>query len=499
MPTLFIAGDSTAANGTPDAIGWGRMFADYFDPARMRVVNRAIGGRSSRTFVSEGRWDRLMEEVKAGDFVIIQFGHNDGGPIDSPPARGSLPGLGEETREVTVNGRQEIVHTFGWYLRKMISDTRAKGATPILASLTVRNFWKDGRVERGSGRFGAWTREVAEAEKVAFIDLTKLIADRYDQMGPVEVNSFFPRDHVHTSWDGARFNARLMVSGLKGLREQSIIRGLSREGRSLPTAEPENVWVPPRSRPRGSQEAFETWLNLGQPADPDLPTIYLIGDSTVRTGRGTGDNGQFGWGDPFENYIYPGKANLVNLAVGGTGARTFMQHWTRIEPRLKRGDVVIMQFGHNDNGARGALRGIGEETEERENPESGETEVVHTFGWYLRKYIADTRARGATPVVCSLIPRNLWRDGRIARTADGHAAWARAVAEAENVTFLDLHELIAQRYEAMGQEAVNDLFADGRVHTNWKGAVLNAEVVASALRESAVNPLQAFMRPGPRR
>ncbi|HOB31895.1 MAG TPA: rhamnogalacturonan acetylesterase, partial [Verrucomicrobiota bacterium] len=226
MPTLFIAGDSTAANGTPDAIGWGRMFADYFDPARMRVVNRAIGGRSSRTFVSEGRWDRLMEEVKAGDFVIIQFGHNDGGPIDSPPARGSLPGLGEETREVTVNGRQEIVHTFGWYLRKMISDTRAKGATPILASLTVRNFWKDGRVERGSGRFGAWTREVAEAEKVAFIDLTKLIADRYDQMGPVEVNSFFPRDHVHTSWDGARFNARLMVSGLKGLREQSIIRGL---------------------------------------------------------------------------------------------------------------------------------------------------------------------------------------------------------------------------------------------------------------------------------
>lgn len=501
VPTLFIAGDSTAANGIPNAIGWGRMFGDYFDKTKIKVENSAIGGRSSRTFVSEGRWDRLIAEVKEGDFVIIQFGHNDGGPISSRPARGSLLGLGEATREIdNAAGQHEIVHTFGWYIRKMIGDTRSKGALPILVSLTVRNFWNDGYVERGSGRYGKWTREIAEAEKVAFVDLTTIIADRYDPMGQVAVNAFFPRDHVHTSNDGARLNARLVVSGLKGLREQSIIRGLSAAGRSVPTAEPKDVWVPVQPPPRGvGREAFVKWLNLPVPADPDLPTIYLIGDSTVRNGRGNGYDGQFGWGDPLENFIYPANANLVNRAVGGTGARTFMRQWKQIEPLLKQGDVVIMQFGHNDNGPRGALKGIDEETEERKIPNSGENELVHSYGWYLRKYIADTEAKGATPVVCTLVPRNIWSDGIMTRTQDRHADWARAVAVAEDVTLLDLHELIARRYDEMGQEEVTALFADGRVHTNWKGAVLSAQVVANALKASSTNPLKRFMRPDPRR
>jgi lysophospholipase L1-like esterase len=73
-------------------------FADYFDPTRVNVVNRARGGRSSRTFVTEGLWDQLMASVKPGDIVLIQFGHNDGGAInDTNRARGSLRGIGDET------------------------------------------------------------------------------------------------------------------------------------------------------------------------------------------------------------------------------------------------------------------------------------------------------------------------------------------------------------------------------------------------------------------
>src|SRR5689334_18033090 len=131
LPTIWIAGDSTAARGR-GAIqqGWAVPFADYFDPAKVNVANRARGGRSSRTFINEGLWDQLLEGVKKGDTVLIQFGHNDGGPIDKAPGRGSLPGLGEETKDIenAVTHRPETVHTFGWYLRKMISDTKAKGA-----------------------------------------------------------------------------------------------------------------------------------------------------------------------------------------------------------------------------------------------------------------------------------------------------------------------------------------------------------------------------------
>src|SRR6185503_787829 len=111
--------------------------------------------------------------MKKGDFVIIQFGHNDGGAInDASRARGSLPGTGDETQEIDnlLTKQHEIVHTFGWYMRKMVADVRGKGATPVILSLTVRNIWKDGRVERGSGRFGQWAAEIADSQAVMFID-----------------------------------------------------------------------------------------------------------------------------------------------------------------------------------------------------------------------------------------------------------------------------------------------------------------------------------------
>ena len=219
LPTLFVVGDSTANNSANGARGWGDPFAGFFDPAKINVVNRARAGRSSRTFLTEGLWERVLQDVKAGDFVLIQFGHNDGGPLDTGRARGSLPGLGEETREVTKpDGTKEVVHTFGWYNRRFIGDVKAKGATPVLLTLTVRNIWKDGRVERGSGKFREWAEEIARAEGVAFVDVTRIIADRYEALGPEKVKTLFGPDHTHTSPEGAEFNASAVVAGLKGLK-----------------------------------------------------------------------------------------------------------------------------------------------------------------------------------------------------------------------------------------------------------------------------------------
>ncbi len=500
VPTIFIAGDSTSANGNPAAVGWGRMLGEYFDPAKIHVVNASRGGRSSRTFVTEGHWDKMLAEVRAGDVVLIQFGHNDGGPINHERvARGSLPGLGEETEDIDNlhTGEPETVHTFGWYMRKMIGEVRAKGAQPILLSLTVRNYWDEGQVERGSGDYDTWIRALAEAEQVPFIDHTKLIADRYEKLGQEAVNAFFPRDHVHNGEDGARLNAILAVSGIKGLREQWLIGGLSLLGRVVPMADPDTVYVPPQPPPKGAPRAeFLRWLNLPEPASERLPTLWLIGDSTVRNGRGNGYDGQFGWGDPLAKYFYPFGINVVNRAVGGTGARTFNEHWAAVLPQIEKGDTVLIQFGHNDNGSRGALPGIGEETAERENVVTGEPEAVHTFGWYLRRYIAEIRAKEATPILCTLVPRNLWAEGYIRRAAEGHAAWTRAVAEAEEVPLIDLNERLARKYDALGEEATTALFADRRVHTDWTGAELAALTVVEGLRALEPNPLAGVLRPG---
>lgn len=494
LPTVFIAGDSTAArnNGNPIQ-GWGVPFADYFDPAKANVANRARGGRSSRTFVSEGLWDQLLAELKAGDFVLIQFGHNDGGAINEEPpgstrpprARGSLPGLGEESREIDniVTKQHEVVRTFGWYVRKMIADVRAKGATPLLLSPTVRNIWKDGKVERGTGRYRQWSRELAVAAGVEFIDLTRIVADQYQALGPEKVKELFGSDHTHTNSAGADRNAAAVVAGLRGIRRGPFGALLSAKGQDV---EADRIG----------------WLNLSEPADAKLPTLFLIGDSTVRNGRGDGGGGQWGWGEPLFALFDPAKINVVNRAVGGLSSRTFLTagYWERVLGLCKPGDFLLLQFGHNDNGslnddsrARGTIKGVGEEAEEIENKLTKQREVVHTYGWYLRKYVREAKEHGVTPIVCSLVPRKTWKDGKVARAVDGHGGWARTVAEQEGVGFIDLNDLIATRYEELGQPAVEALFADEHTHTSRAGAELNAEIVVAGLRRLPGDPLGGYL------
>ena len=235
LPTIFVVGDSTANNNANGARGWADPFVGYFDTTIVNVLNRARAGRSSRTFLTEGLWEKVLLEMKSGDYVLIQFGHNDGGPLDTGRARGSLPGVGEETREVSMpDGRQEIVHTYGWYLRKLIADTKAKDATPIVLSLTVRNIWKDGKVERGSGKFAQWAAEIARSQDVAFLDLTTIVANKYEELGQEKVRVLFAGDHTHTSLAGAELNAASVITGLKGIENCALCKYFSKRATAVP-------------------------------------------------------------------------------------------------------------------------------------------------------------------------------------------------------------------------------------------------------------------------
>ena len=486
LPTIFVAGDSTAAknNGNPTQ-GWGVPFADYFDPTKVNVANLARGGRSSRTFLSEGLWDKLLAQVKAGDFVLIQFGHNDGSPVNEDPSvprekmrsRGTLPGVGEETRDIVnvLTGQPETIHTYGWYVRKMIADVKAKGATPVLLTLTLRNIWKDGRVERGSGSYRAWTRQLAEENGVALVDLTRMLADHYQTLGPDKVKELFGTDHTHTNAVGADLNAAFVVAGLAGLRPSPFAAFLSEKGRAVT---PDEIG----------------WLNLPEPRDAKLPTLLLVGDSTVRNGRGDGARGEWGWGEPLAALLDPAQVNVVNRAVGGLSSRTFLTkgHWDRARQFLKPGDVVLIQFGHNDAAplnddkrARGTIDGTGDETEMIDNLLTKQRETVGTYGSYLRRYIREARDAGATPVLCTLVPRKKWQDGKIVRSTGSYAGWARAVAAAEGVELIDLNELVAARYDALGAAEVDKLFADEHTHTSRAGAELNAQIVLEQVKASA--------------
>lgn len=235
LPTLFIVGDSTVKNGSGKGDGglwgWGQVIGEHFDKTKIKIENRALGGRSSRTYQTEGLWEKVLGAMKPGDFVLIQFGHNDGGPINTGRARASLKGNGDETKEVVMEstGKTEIVHSYGWYIRKYVSDTLAKGATPIVLSPVPRNIWKDGRVARASLDYGKWAAEAAQAAHSDFIDLNEIIAHHYDMEGPQQVQEkyFTPADHTHTTLAGAWLNAASVVEGLALLKNLALSHVIS--------------------------------------------------------------------------------------------------------------------------------------------------------------------------------------------------------------------------------------------------------------------------------
>lgn len=229
LATLFIIGDSTVNNHTQGLLGWGDPIAASFDTVKIIVENRARGGRSSRTFLTEGLWDQALTAIKPGDFVLIQFGHNDGGPLNTGRARASLKGTGDETQEVVMEatGNREVVHTYGWYLRKYITDTKARGATPVVLSPVPRNIWKDDKVIRASTDYGKWAAEAAKAGSALFIDLNEIVAKRYEDAGAEKVKRlYFGDDHTHTTEVGAQLNADSVIKGLRGLKDCKLCRYL---------------------------------------------------------------------------------------------------------------------------------------------------------------------------------------------------------------------------------------------------------------------------------
>ncbi|MEN6309260.1 MAG: glycosyl hydrolase [Anaerohalosphaeraceae bacterium] len=224
LPTLWIIGDSTVKNNTRGLQGWGDPIAAYFDATKINVKNRALGGRSSRTFQTEGLWDKVLSEMKSGDFVLIQFGHNDNGPLNTGRARASLHNNSDDTQEVVMEstGKTEIVHSYGWYLRKYIADAKAKGATPIILSLVPRNMWsEDGKtVNRATSDYTLWASQAARQGGVDFVDLNNIIADHYEVLGQDKVKTeLFLEDHTHTTSAGAKLNAESVVEGLRRLAQ----------------------------------------------------------------------------------------------------------------------------------------------------------------------------------------------------------------------------------------------------------------------------------------
>ncbi len=210
--TVYMIGDSTMAEKEMEAYpetGWGTPFAVFFDET-VRVENHARNGRSTRTFLEEGRWQPIVDNLEEGDYVFIQFGHND-----------EVPSKEQYTTE----------ENFKANLTKFVTETREKGGRPVLLTPVARRHFNDnGNLER-THPYAKLTRAVATAHDVPLIDHTEKSKALLRELGPE--NSKFLYNHLepgqhpnypngraddtHFNNYGARRMAELVLDGIQGL------------------------------------------------------------------------------------------------------------------------------------------------------------------------------------------------------------------------------------------------------------------------------------------
>jgi DNA sulfur modification protein DndE len=215
-PVLYLVGDSTMAN-KPDLEyperGWGQLLPTYFDTSRIIIENHAQNGRSTRSFIYEGRWDSIYNKLKAGDYVIIQFGHND--------------------ESVLKTERYATPVEYRYNLTKFVKEAKIKGAFPILCTPIVRRNFEEGKLVDTHGEYPGYVREIAAKLNVPMIDMTQKSQQMVASLGkegslllflqiPAGKYERVPEgkiDNTHFSEKGAIRMASLFV---EGLREQNL-------------------------------------------------------------------------------------------------------------------------------------------------------------------------------------------------------------------------------------------------------------------------------------
>jgi len=212
---VFLAGDSTMCNYASTSVinGWGQ-YLPY--SLTLPITNNAIGGRSARSFTTENRFSAIAKDVSPGDFVVIEFGHNDGGsPKTNDNGRSDCPGTGLTTTCTIDNGT--IIKTFDAYISDAASLFANLGAYVIVSSQTPDNPWESGTFSYSPSRFVTSAQlAVSEAgsKNVTFVDHGAYVADEFKRLGKDVVDAFYPKDHVHTGPKGADVVAGAFVKAV---------------------------------------------------------------------------------------------------------------------------------------------------------------------------------------------------------------------------------------------------------------------------------------------
>jgi pectin methylesterase-like acyl-CoA thioesterase len=426
-----LIGDSTQT----DNAGYGRGFcADL--TAEVDCVNMAKGGASTKTFREQGLWQRSL--ATKPDYMLIQFGHND-----------------EETPEHLE--RQTTMARYEQNLRGYVTEARAVGIKPVLITpLTRREFGSDGKVHSDLLAHAATMTRVAREMNVPLIDLQDESIAYLDQIGEAQGTALgitkkdaqgntIP-DKTHLNWKGSYVFGRMVAVDL---------------GKAVPVLAKFVKPVPATLPPEG-----ELAMRVIRGA---AFKIVLVGDSTVAVGGG--------WGPGFCATLTPNVV-CVDLAANGRSSKSYIDEGLWAKALAEKGQYYFFQFGHNDQKADPARH----------------TDPDTTYAANLRRFVQETRASGAIPILVTPLSRRNYRDGQlVVDELKNYAQAAKRVAAEEKVTLVDLYGMSTKLLDGMTQEQADALDAQAhpdaaaengagakpdRTHLNERGKALFGRMVA---------------------
>jgi len=418
---IELIGDSTQT----DAAGYGRGFCANLTAA-VDCINMARGGASTHTFREMGIWDRAI--ASRPDYMLIQFGHND---MVSKP---SLP-------------RQTPLPQYIENLRNFVSQARAAGITPVLVTpLSRRYYGSDGKIHSDLTAYSDAMKGVAKEMKTPLIDLQADSIAYLDQLGPKNGNALgiFKKDEAgktvedktHLNWAGSYAFGRMVAVDM-GVAVPALKQYVTPGVAKLPL------------------EGMKA-MNV---IDGGPVKIVLVGDSTVAPGGG--------WGPGFCAVLTP-NVTCVNEAKNGRSSKSYYDEGLWKKALEDKGDYYLIQFGHNDMHGKGPER---------------ETDPDTSYAENIRRYIAQTRAMGAVPVIVTSLSRRTFKDGKVVEDLKDYAAAARRTAQEEGVTVVDLNAMSTALLNTMTQEQADKF--DATAHPDAKAE--NSDKATPALDRTHLN------------
>jgi lysophospholipase L1-like esterase len=415
---IDLIGDSTQT----DHAGYGRGFCANLSE-KVDCVNMAKGGPSTRSFRSQGLWERSLQTKP--DYMLIQFGHNDAVFGPRPGTGGPGGGAAGAPPAAQGGGGDRALANAGDYevnLRQYVTEARAAGIKPVLVTpLTRQYFEADGKIHSDQTEHSVTMRKVAAEMKVPLIELQdESIA--YLEKGGEEAGHKYEItkkdatgatifDKTHLDWAGSYVFGRMVAVGM---------------GNAVPELK---KYVRPTAAELPPEGVKAMKVIQGGPVK-----IVLVGDSTVATGGG--------WGPGF-CAVMNKNVECIDDALNGRTTKSFIDQGAWKKALDRQGDYYLIQFGHNDQ-------------------KPGANLPVPAFKDYLQRYIDDVRAIGAVPVLVTSLSRRTFKDGKVVEDLSEYVAATKEVGEKNYITVIDLNGLSTALLNRMTQ-AEADKFDKGNV------------------------------------